>query len=284
MIKDLYKFIFRIITSLLLGSLFIYSVIENRYLFYLLVISFQIISVIELKRIFPNIIDSILWISLTLWMDGIVLIYLYKYELISNLSYFNYSIAFPFILSIIIVMLMIIIKNIMSSKEFNNDIVLDKIVKEFFLFFYFIGALTLSFILFEIKNGLLLLLIVITNYSHDIFAYFVGKTLGKTPFFNNISPSKTLEGYLGGVLFSVIIGFILADKLDLFTLGQYKILAIIITIAFLCGFGDLFESLIKRVTNIKESGKIILGHGGVLDRIDSLVFSIFLSIAIYFLI
>lgn len=284
MIKDLPKFIFRIITSLLLGSLFIYSVIGNKYLFYLLVISFQVISVIELRRIFPNIIDSILWISLTLWIDGIVLIYLYKYELISNLSYFNYSIAFPFILSIIIVMLIMIIKNIMNSKEFNNEIVLDKIVKEFFLFFYFIGALTLSFILFEIKNSLLLLLIVVTNYSHDIFAYFVGKTVGRTPFFNNISPSKTFEGYLGGVLFSIIIGVILADKLDLFTLGQYKILAIIITIAFLCAFGDLFESLIKRVTNIKESGKIILGHGGVLDRIDSLVFSIFLSTTIYFLI
>ncbi|MFN3478643.1 MAG: phosphatidate cytidylyltransferase, partial [bacterium] len=107
---------------------------------------------------------------------------------------------------------------------------------------------------------------------------------GKNPFFNNISPSKTIEGYFGGAIFSSIIGFLIALYTGIFELGKIKIILIILSIAILSAFGDIFESLIKRISNVKESGNIIPGHGGVLDRTDSLVFSIYLSSIIYFII
>jgi phosphatidate cytidylyltransferase len=160
---------------------------------------------------------------------------------------------------------------------------MNMIIYEFFLFFYFIGGLSLSLLLFEIKNGLFFLFIVITNYSHDIFAYFGGKLFGKTKFFNNISPSKTLEGYISGVVFSFLIGYTISIKFNLLVLDYYKIILITLAIAFLSVFGDLFESVIKRAAQVKESGNIIPGHGGVLDRIDSLIFSIFISFFMYFI-
>ncbi|MCS7243749.1 MAG: phosphatidate cytidylyltransferase [Candidatus Calescibacterium sp.] len=284
MIKKPQKFVLRIVTGLLLGSLFIFSVFENKLIFYTMVIFFQIISIWELKKMFPNSIDTFFWLFLVIWMDSIILLDLHSYNLISNLSYFNKSILVPFSSISIVILLIFILKNILNSKNIVNDIVFKNTITEFFLFFYFIVSLSLSFVLFEIKKGLFFLLVVVTNYSHDIFAYFSGKIFGKTPFFNNISPSKTLEGYIGGSLLSFLIGLFIAEKLQLFELGMVKIVVIIFLISFFCAFGDLFESLAKRVANVKESGSIILGHGGVLDRLDSLIFSIFISSSIYFLI
>lgn len=282
--RNIQKFLIRILTSVTLGGLFLISVFYNKFIFYPLVILFQIFAILEIKKMFPNYIDSMYWLLLTIWLDAVILGYLSQYPLLSSLSEFNKSIFTAFSFSMSIVMLIFIVKEIVNSKKIENKEILQKIVLNFFLFFYFIGSLALSFILFEIKNGLFFLVVVITNYSHDIFAYFVGKTLGKKPFFNNISPSKTFEGYLGGVIFSLLIGFLTSFATNIFVLGIIKISLLIISIAVLSAFGDLFESLMKRVANVKESGNVIPGHGGVLDRIDSLIFSIYLASLTYFIV
>lgn len=116
----------------------------------------------------------------------------------------------------------------------------------------------------------LIALTVITTCS-DSGAYFVGKSIGKHKLCPHISPGKTIEGFLGGIvsaaLGGVIIGLILFPEMNLLTIALWAI-----PLSILGVLGDLSESIIKRATNTKDSGSILPGHGGILDRIDSLLF------------
>ena len=103
-------------------------------------------------------------------------------------------------------------------------------------------------------------------FACDTGAYFSGKFLGRRPFFSEISPKKTLEGFIGGLLLGVITGLLLNYYFKLFSVNQ--VINLSLAVGIVESFGDLFESAIKRVAGKKDSGKIIWGHGGILDRID----------------
>lgn len=114
-------------------------------------------------------------------------------------------------------------------------------------------------------QALLWLLIVVAGC--DIGAYFVGKGMGKTKFCET-SPNKTLEGVAGGVIVATVLGsFFALDGLSL--IGAVTISFVIAVVSI---FGDLFESYLKREANVKDSGDILPGHGGILDRTDSYLF------------
>lgn len=110
-------------------------------------------------------------------------------------------------------------------------------------------------------------------WTTDTAAYFVGAILGRSHPFSTISPNKTTEGFLGGFGGAVLVGviFYLTKKLGM-SFGLTVGLAV--TIAFFGQLGDLFESLLKRNFDAKDSSHLIAGHGGVLDRFDSLLFAI----------
>ena len=101
----------------------------------------------------------------------------------------------------------------------------------------------------------------------DTGAYFVGKSIGKTKFCET-SPNKTIEGVLGGVLIAALLGTYFADD----QLSGFAAVTISIIVAFASVFGDLFESYLKREAGVKDSGNILPGHGGVLDRTDGYLF------------
>ena len=107
----------------------------------------------------------------------------------------------------------------------------------------------------------------------DTFAYFAGKSFGKTPFVQEISPNKTLEGAIGGAV-ACITGLMLLG-IFLAKLPWYHAMAIGIIVAIIAPMGDLIESLFKRDVGQKDSGNLIPGHGGVLDRVDSYIFTSF---------
>ena len=115
-------------------------------------------------------------------------------------------------------------------------------------------------------------LALVLTWSADSGAYFAGRTLGKNKLFPRVSPNKTIEGVIGGVVLSITVAVFYTSSL----LPDVSI----ISAAFLGGFiaivsvvGDLVESLMKRAFDVKDSGKILPGHGGVIDRLDSLLFS-----------
>ena len=122
-------------------------------------------------------------------------------------------------------------------------------------------------------NGLLLLAIFIFIWVNDTGAYLVGSRWGKTPLAPSISPKKTVEGSIGGLLLALLSAVIL--RLLLFPkLSWLHILLIAAVVAVFGTIGDLFESSLKRQAGVKDSGKLIPGHGGILDRIDSFLLAV----------
>ncbi len=114
-------------------------------------------------------------------------------------------------------------------------------------------------------------LILLLNFSSvcDCGAYFVGVTLGKHKLCPKISPKKTVEGAVGGIILSMIVTAILAR---LFALENLQLLVLITPLLCVAGIaGDLLASVIKRIVGIKDYGKIIPGHGGIMDRFDSIL-------------
>lgn len=137
-------------------------------------------------------------------------------------------------------------------------------------------ALPLSYLAYVrgLPNGeywILFLLFVI--WANDTCAYFTGKTFGKRKLLPEISPKKTVEGAIGGLLGGAVVALVFNWYLDtgLGTAGAVGLSAAIGVIGMI---GDLAESLLKRGAGVKDSGTILPGHGGMLDRIDSLLFPI----------
>ena len=118
---------------------------------------------------------------------------------------------------------------------------------------------------------LLIVGVFVLIWVNDSFAYLVGKTLGKHKLFPKISPKKTIEGSLGGLIFALIAAYIISTFEPILTRLEWMVLAVVIVI--MGNLGDLLESKFKRVAGVKDSGAILPGHGGILDRLDSLVFA-----------
>ena len=134
-----------------------------------------------------------------------------------------------------------------------------------------IGAYALG-ALFTLPNGrywLLLLLLLI--WAADVGAYIVGRTLGRHQLAPRVSPGKTWEGVLGGLLLAIVVALVASYLMNL-QIGQlWLLLAVSLTTVGASVVGDLFISLMKRQAGLKDAGRIFPGHGGVLDRFDSLI-------------
>ncbi|RXK12540.1 phosphatidate cytidylyltransferase [Halarcobacter mediterraneus] len=113
--------------------------------------------------------------------------------------------------------------------------------------------------------SLLWLLVIVAGA--DVGAYFIGRSIGKTKFCET-SPNKTIEGVIGGVFIATILGILFS--LENISLTGAIIISILVSLASV--FGDLFESYLKRLAKVKDSGNILPGHGGILDRTDGYLF------------
>jgi len=118
----------------------------------------------------------------------------------------------------------------------------------------------------------LVLLAMLTTFVNDTSAFLVGRTWGKHALDTSLSAGKTWEGTIGGLLASILAAIILSLIFPIpFSYWQVAVLGFIISL--FAQLGDLVESLLKRNTGAKDAGKLIPGHGGVLDRLDSLIFT-----------
>ncbi|HEX5448493.1 MAG TPA: phosphatidate cytidylyltransferase [Gaiellaceae bacterium] len=118
---------------------------------------------------------------------------------------------------------------------------------------------------------LLTFTVVLAVWAGDTFAYFGGRLLGRHSMAPTTSPKKTWEGFVFGTAATVFVTFIALYKQDVLTIAHSIILGVVLAIA--APLGDLFESLLKRDAGVKDSGSVLGGHGGVLDRLDAFFFA-----------
>lgn len=151
-------------------------------------------------------------------------------------------------------------------------------------YLYLLGYITLPFI-FIVKisfgtndyNPKIIIGLFVLIWTNDTFAYLVGKSIGKHKLFERVSPKKTIEGFIGGAVFAALAGFLIS-KFYIQPKPEFSNMSIIIwtSIALIASvfgtIGDLIESKFKRIAGIKDSGSIMPGHGGILDRLDSVIF------------
>lgn len=135
------------------------------------------------------------------------------------------------------------------------------------------GALLLSPHTFANGHGVTITLgVVVLTAANDSGALFIGRAFGKRPLNQTLSPNKTIEGTLGGTLCSLVAGAIILPFMSPWSFGHGVLMALALSVVV--PMGDLFESMVKRTLGVKDIGHLLPGHGGVLDRIDGLLFAL----------
>lgn len=175
----------------------------------------------------------------------------------------------------ILMVLTIFVDLFLIKDLFSGKIIPLFSTKRFLLTTFYLSSSFVFLVLianfYEDYNSKILLGSFILVWVNDSFAYLVGKNFGKQKLFEKISPKKTVEGFLGGLFFSCIASYVIAIFTESLNFTYWLILSIIISV--FGTLGDLIESKFKRQANVKDSGIIMPGHGGLLDRLDSIIFA-----------
>ena len=200
------------------------------------------------------------------WISGIALGFLFlAYILLSPSFFFNFGLIIIFGISIY---------ELIKLRVFSLQSLLA---------FILIVTAILCLYLYELERSLILIVVMI-SVATDAFAFFAGKVLGRNKIFPITSPNKTLEGTIGGVVSSVVINSLMITLIFQNSLKTLDVIILTLMI-FICAiaavFGDLLISSIKRQANLKDTGSLIPGHGGLLDRIDSHILCIPVFFVLY---
>lgn len=160
--------------------------------------------------------------------------------------------------------------NLINLKKVNENSMLKQQLPMLYVLIPFSLLTLIPSIVNNTYNPYIILGILIIIWSNDTFAYLVGKNFGKRKLYEKISPKKTIEGLVGGMVFGTIAALIIAISTESLNTFHWIVLSIIISVTGT--IGDLVASKFKREANIKDSSNLIPGHGGFLDRLDSLIF------------
>lgn len=172
-------------------------------------------------------------------------------------------------------LLSLLVVYVFAFPKYNSG----QLISSFFPFFYVAVCLGYMEQLRQLPHGILLtLLVMVCTCGNDIFAYLVGILIGKHKMFPNLSPKKSVEGFIGGIVGAILCGlgygFLFRHVVGA---GEHNYPAVF---AIICGVGalpavvgDLAASAIKRNHNIKDYSNLIPGHGGIMDRFDSMIFT-----------
>lgn len=158
----------------------------------------------------------------------------------------------------------------------TNQNPIKSLQQSFFCICYVAIPLGLMSTISFTENSMLLLSIFIFLWLNDSGAYLVGSTIGKHRLFERISPKKSWEGFWGGLVLSVLAGYVMGAYFNDIFHGPSALLFAGwgMVVSIFATLGDLTESLMKRTAGVKDSSHLIPGHGGILDRIDSLLFAV----------
>lgn len=247
-----------IFVSVLIFSI-LYSKITFMLLFFILMMFclYEFTKMIKLKSVFPYLIGTLLFIfgNFLNAQDGP---YLLLTEISGVLLFLTIFITFASIL--------------FAKKEE----VISHLGKIFLSVIYIVVPFTLMVQIPFLHNqysyiNTTILGVFILIWTNDTFAFLIGKNFGKHKLLERISPNKTIEGFIGGMVFTFIVSYILATQFNSLSLVQWIVIAAIVSVFGV--LGDLIESMFKRQAGVKDSSNFIPGHGGFLDRFDSVIFA-----------
>ena len=262
------EFYTRSITAFTYALVLLFSLFYNQYLFFSIGFICSLILVFEFIKLVSD----------------------YNHKFLSSdsgKSYLILYLTFPLYLSLFILskypefqigfLIIIVITNILlgfsllKKKLFSFSILKNRFLGHFYL----VGSLVIFFSMSNVSgtyNPLIVFCFLSLIWISDSAAYVFGVSFGKRPLLKLVSPKKSIEGFVGGIIFSIILAIIFNFYLNTnFSLIQWLIIGVLTSI--LGTLGDLVQSQFKREAGVKDSGKWLPGHGGLYDRMDSIIFT-----------
>ncbi len=193
------------------------------------------------------------------------------FALVAHLS-FSYDFQDHLLPFMAMVILALFLQHLFSKGSETNSDRLSKVTFSFiYLFLPTSLAISIAYIDGIWQPEYLLGLFIIL-WANDTAAFLTGKKFGKHKLIERLSPKKSIEGFVGGLIGSLLVGFALSKFWPIMSTIEWIIFSAIV--AIFGSIGDLFQSSLKRSAGVKDSGNIIPGHGGILDRLDSFLFSV----------
>lgn len=244
----------RSISGLIYIIVLIGATLYSELSYQILIISFSLIGIYEFAKLTTIHLVKGFLIALL----SVLAIYLTQ----NIIPFYYYDILGVIVLSLLIIQLFQKIKE--KPKNYFNYIFLIG-----YIVIPFITLLKIPFIDNEYEPRVIIGIFILI-WTNDTFAYLTGKSFGKNKLYERISPKKTIEGFLGGVLFTIIVSLIISHYFSFY--NSIIWISSAIFVGLFGTIGDLVESKFKRQANVKDSGKIMPGHGGILDRLDSIIF------------
>jgi phosphatidate cytidylyltransferase len=253
----------RIISGIIFVSILVFSILFNKIsfiiLFYVLMILclFEFVRMIQLKSVFPYIIGTLLFI----------------FSNILNVEDVPSRLIFEYVGVILFLTIFISFASILLAKK---EEVISHLGKIFLSIIYIVVPFSLMVQIpflnasFNYVNTTILGVFLLI-WTNDSFAFLIGSNFGKHKLLERISPNKTIEGFIGGMTFTFIASLILSNYFTTLTQVEWIVIAGIVSIFGV--LGDLIESMFKRQAGVKDSSNFIPGHGGFLDRFDSVIFA-----------
>lgn len=250
----------RIITAIIAAALFIPFVLYGKVPFTLLVVAMAVVGFYEILKMKGISIFSIPGVIGLLALVLLVIPNNWQVEVVQAIGYSSVLMV-VYGLMILLLIYVVLVKNKITFDEIG-----------FILLGAFYVGMGFHYLIETRSAGIeWIVYCLLVVWTTDSGAYFVGRKLGKNKLWPEISPKKTIEGFVGGIVIAVIFA-VGMQMITPFMNGYVSLILITIFASIIGQMGDLVESAIKRHYGVKDSGNILPGHGGILDRFDSLLF------------
>lgn len=248
------KFFIRLLSGAIYVAVLIFCVLYHQVSYLALLCVFMLICVYEFQKIrsFKSVFTYLIAILL------MASFYFSKYQEV-------------LLLSAIIFLFLSFIPLLFNKQQQHNHHLGNLFLTILYIGLPFAMLVKLPFLKLQVYESSIVLGVFVLTWVNDSFAYLTGNFLGKHKLLEHISPKKTVEGFIGGLIFTLVAGYVLSVQFTVLSNREWMAISLIIGVFGV--LGDLIESMFKRMANVKDSGTIMPGHGGVLDRLDSIIFS-----------